>query len=133
MLMTTITSIYGVRGGVSRRCFDRYVPCDADVCDKSKCLWLTPQQWGLLMGFSVDAHWSDAKSCDCGGCTSPAGKPRGNVGDIERGNAIVPAQALLVYRPIIRALVRRAAGQPAGTQPRGAPIGAPAVASAAGI
>ena len=47
----TITSVFGVRGGVSKRCFDRYRVCDADVCAKDACLWLEPRLWGVLLGF----------------------------------------------------------------------------------
>ena len=72
----TITCNYGSRGGVSKACFDRYSECDADFCTKGECLWLNPQLWGVLMGFSVGAKWSQAKSCDCMGCTTPTGRSK---------------------------------------------------------
>lgn len=112
----TITCNYGSRGGLSKACFDRYSECDADFCTKGECLWLNPQLWGVLMGFSVGAKWSQAKSCDCMGCTTPTGRSKGRVDDIERGNAIVPAQALMLYRPLVRAIVRKRAG---GALPHG--------------
>ena len=100
----TITSIYGVRGGLSSKCYARYQPCDADVCGKDKCVHLDGALWGVLLGFGHEAPWDTAQSCDCIGCTTPAGRSRGKLADIERGNAIVPAQALLLYRPLFRAL-----------------------------
>jgi hypothetical protein len=100
----TITSIYGVRGGLSGKCYQRYQPCDADVCGKDKCVHLDGALWGVLLGFGRKASRNTAQSCDCIGCTTPAGRSRGRLADIERGNAIVPAQALLLYRPLFRAL-----------------------------
>ena len=100
---TTITSGYGTRGGLSEKAHSRYVECDADFAPKSKSVTLTGQLWGVLNGFPVDTKYSDAQSHDCSTCTTPAGRSRGRVADIERGNVIVPAMALLLYGPLARA------------------------------
>ena len=49
----TVTSIYGVRGGLSDACFQRYRPCDADVCVKDKCVHLGGAEWGVLLGLLI--------------------------------------------------------------------------------
>lgn len=108
-----ITCNYGSRGGFSKACFDRYATCDADFCDKSDCLWLNPQlaTVGRADGIQCECIVEPGNECDCIGCTTPLGRSRGRVGDIER--AIAPAQALMLYRPLVRAIARyRSAGVP---------------------
>ena len=100
----TVTSTFGTRGGISRKCFDRYKSCDSDFTSKSKCLWLAPRLWGVVMGFAQSAPWSLATSHDCVSCRTPGGRSRGRVADIERGNALAPPQALLLYVPLVQAV-----------------------------
>ena len=71
---------------------------------------------GCAAWFRARCALDSAQSCDCLGCTTPAGLSRGRLADIERGNAIVPAQALLLYRPLVRAL--RGARAPTATAAR---------------
>ena len=119
---TTITSGYGVRGGLSIEAFKRYKECDADDAAKEKSIRLDGQQWGVLNGFSINTSYSTAQRCTCPTCTTPAGRPRGRVADIERGNVIVPAQALLIYGPLIREIDRHASSGAASADARQAAI-----------
>ena len=66
------------------------------------------------MGFAWSAKWSEALSCSCSGCTTPTGKSRGRLAEIERGNALVPAQALLLYRQLISTMVAMESGAELG-------------------
>ena len=115
---TTITSNYGVRGGLSVEAWTKYKAVLTDFATKAQSIRLDGKHWGVLNGFSINTSYSKAKGHDCPTCTTPGGRSRGVVADIERGNVIVPAQAMLIYGPLIRAIANH--GNPSSDGARSA-------------
>ena len=106
---TCITTRWGKRGGLSQEALRRYRPHDVDEAHKQDTICLTPQEVGVVLGFSMWAPWSDARACPlgpCVGCSDKHGRHRGIPGELQRGNVIIPQHLFFLTRFLIPELRR---------------------------